>query len=105
MELPLVSCSDGAFTLITDKRHQGAFPGMSTYVRMHARSLHQTMQYVCSPVVVMDNRVRNMDKLTFSAGVRAFPLLPYADIPKENVGYVVLFHVGVTSCIYVLRPN
>ena len=63
------------------------------------------MQYVCSPVVVMDYTVRNTDKLIFSTGVQAFLLLPYADILKENVGYTVLFHAGVASCIYDLRRN
>ena len=58
------------------------------------------MQYVCSPVVVMDYSVHNTDKLTFSAGIQAFPLLPYADIPKENDGYSILFHAGVASSIY-----
>ena len=28
--------------------------------------------------------VRDMDNLTFSAGIRAFPLLAYANNPKEN---------------------
>ena len=64
---------------------------------VYAHSRHQTVQYVCSPVVVMDYTV---DRLTFSAGVQAFPLLPYADIPKENDGYSILFHAGVASCIY-----
>ena len=59
------------------------------------------MQYVCSPVVVIDYTVCNRDKLTFCAGVRSFPLLPHADNLKENVGYSVLFHVGVASAFRV----
>ena len=45
------------------------------------------------------------DKLTFFAGVRAFPLLAYMDILKENDDYSVLFHVGVASCMYDLHAD
>ena len=49
--------------------------------------------------------VRDTDKLTYSADVRAFPLLAYVDIPKENDGYFVLFHVGVASSIHDLHAG
>ena len=47
--------------------------------------------------------VRNTDKLTFSAGVRAFPLLAYANIPKEMM--VIPYYstqVYVASSMYDL---
>lgn len=49
--------------------------------------------------------VHNTDKLTLLADVQAFSLLAYADIPKENDSYSVLFYVGVVSCIYDLHAN
>ena len=45
------------------------------------------------------------DKLTFSASIRSFPLLAYADILTENDGYSILFHKGVASCMYDLRAD
>ena len=49
--------------------------------------------------------VRNTNMLTYSAGARAFLLLAYTNIPKENDSYFILFHVGVASCIYDLRVD
>ena len=40
-----------------------------------------------------------------SAGIQAFPLLAYADVPKENHGYSELFHAGVASCIYDIHAE
>ena len=41
--------------------------------------------------------VHDMDNLTFSAGIRAFPLLAYVDNPKENDGFSVRVCRGVAS--------
>ena len=36
-------------------------------------------------------------RITFSAGIRAFQLLEYAESPKENGGYSVQIRAGVAS--------
>ena len=57
------------------------------------------MQYVCSPVVVMDYTVHDTDKLTFP---QTSKLYRCCHVQMENGGYSILFHAGVASCIYMI---
>lgn len=76
----------------------------SSSPKLKMTHVHFTQIYICTCIEVT-HAVRDTDKLTYSADVRTFPLLAYVDIPKENDGYFVLFHVGVASSIHDLHAG